>query len=295
MRESDPDKRIGNGRLEAAERETLSRRISDALDLPMAVLAFAWVGITVAELTVATDPEAAPRLYQLDALIWLAFVADFALEFAIAPDKLRYLKRNWLVAVSVAVPAFSVFRLVRAIQILRAFSLARLTFAATRFARAAADIMSQHLFGYVLLVLAAITLLGAAGVYFFDRDQPDSAFSSFWYTVYWSAAMVTTLNFGPEPATLEGRLVALGLRVSGVAFFGYVAATLASYFVGERLDPTRGRPAPLAGKIDALRAEVAALGRRIGLLERRTARANRAARSRDTSRRGDGRRRRPRR
>jgi hypothetical protein len=47
--------------------------------------------------------------------------------------------------------------------------------------------------------------------------------------------MATTVNFGPEPELLPGRIIALLLRVCGVGFFGYVAGGLASRLFGVRL------------------------------------------------------------
>ena len=283
MREEPPDRPRPPNQPDY-QRQQLSERVSNALDLPMAILACVWVVITAVELALAVEREEAPQLYLLDSVIWLLFLADFLLELAIAPDRPRYLRSNWLTAISVLIPAFSVFRFARAIPLIRTLSLARIGFAASRFARATATILSQNLFGYVLLLLGAITLLGAAGVYFFDRDAPGSPFTTFCYTLYWTACMVTTINAGPEPVTFEGRIVALALRVSGLAFFGYIAGALASYFVGERIGSGPDRRHKLADEVAALGAEVSSLRRQIDALRRAVAPSGRAGRSPSTDR-----------
>ena len=46
-------------------------------------------------------------------VVWIIFILDFAIEFTLAPRKLRYLKSNWLTAVSLLVPALRVLRIIR--------------------------------------------------------------------------------------------------------------------------------------------------------------------------------------
>jgi voltage-gated potassium channel len=53
------------------------------------------------------------RLAVLSEAIGILFGIDFALEFLIAPKKLMYLKKHWLVGVSLAVPALRVIRFAR--------------------------------------------------------------------------------------------------------------------------------------------------------------------------------------
>ena len=81
--------------------------------------------------------------------------------------------------------------------------------------------------------------------------------------------VMTTMGSQYWPQTGEGRLLCLLLSLYAFAVFGYVTATLATYFVGrdaERAD------AGLAGadQIAALRQEVAALREEIRGLARRS-------------------------
>lgn len=52
-----------------------------------------------------------PGLQTLNDLIWVAFVMQFAVEFLAAPSKRLYLRRRWLTAVSLALPAARLLRL----------------------------------------------------------------------------------------------------------------------------------------------------------------------------------------
>jgi voltage-gated potassium channel len=72
-----------------------------------------------------------------------------------------------------------------------------------------------------------------------------AGFESYGEALWWTATVITTI--GPEywPRTLEGRTLAFLLFVYAFAIFGYITATIASYFVSqdvrrqERRGPTR--------------------------------------------------------
>jgi voltage-gated potassium channel len=79
---------------------------------------------------------------------------------------------------------------------------------------------------------------------------------------------VTTVGYGDRfPTTAEGRLVAVGLMVTGIALLGVVTAALASWFVEKVAEVqaseqrTESEVATLVDEVRALRAEVAALRR----------------------------------
>ncbi len=45
--------------------------------------------------------------------------------------------------------------------------------------------------------------------------------------------LVTTINVGEEPLSVEGRIIGMLLRLVGLATFGFVTASIASLFIGE--------------------------------------------------------------
>src|SRR3954467_12716199 len=100
----------------AAQRQRLLRQVAGALDRPMTFLAFVWLGLLILDLTRGLTGW----LAALNNLIWGLFVAHFAVEFALAPDRGRYLRRNWLTAVALLLPALRVLRIFRAFRALRA-------------------------------------------------------------------------------------------------------------------------------------------------------------------------------
>jgi voltage-gated potassium channel len=196
------------------------------------------------------------------------FVAHFVVEFALAPRKLAYLRRNWLTAVSLLLPALRAVRVVRAVRALRALRGARIlrvVSSANRGMRALGRIMGRRGLGYVVALTLAVNVLGAAGIYAFEHEAPDTAVPSYGVALWWTAMTLTTMGADFFPRTPEGRVLALLLAIYGFAVFGYVTASIASLFVARDAADDVGELAG-AGQIEALRREVAALGSRLDAL-----------------------------
>ena len=77
--------------------------------------------------------------------------------------------------------------------------------------------------------------------------------------------LVAASELGERPATVEGRIVALGLAIYGMAVFGYITAALASTFVGSKAradaEAAEDRAVQVERRLDQLHAELAALRR----------------------------------
>ena len=131
-------------------RRSLQRRISDWLDLPLAVLALIWTGLVVVELAFTLPPGVSQRILQVDFAIWLVFALVFFTEFFLAPDKLGYLRSNPLTALAVLLPFTRAVRLIRLAAVLRSISLVRLVTVTNRATVAIAEIFSENQFHRLL-------------------------------------------------------------------------------------------------------------------------------------------------
>ena len=160
------------------ERGRLLRQLATALDRPMTLLAFVWLGLLILDLTRGLTGW----LAALNNLIWGLFIAHFAVEFVLAPDKVRYLRKNWLTAIALLLPALRVLRIFRAFRALRAAravrgtGLLRVVTSLNRGMGALRKALRRRGFGYVTAVTALVTFAGAAGMYSFEnpgalRDQ----------------------------------------------------------------------------------------------------------------------------
>lgn len=259
------------------ERYELLRRVEEFLEAPMLVLAFVWLALLVVELIWGES-----LLFEsVGTIIWIIFVLDFAMEFALAPGKIAYLKSNWLTALALVVPAlrlfrvFRVFRLLRLARVGRSFRLLRVVSSLNRGMRALGASLSRRGFGYVIALTMLVTFTGAAGMYAFESGSP-GGMKSYGEALWWTAMVLTTMGSQYWPETAEGRVLCVFLALYGFAVFGYVTATLATFFIGRDADNDE---AELAGgrQLAALREEVIALREEL----RRTAAASSVVVKRD--------------
>jgi voltage-gated potassium channel len=218
------------------ERWKLTARLVRTLEAPMLVLSFAWTVLLIVEFTAGLSHG----LQVLNDVIWGAFVAQFGLEFLIAPAKRLYLRRRWVTVLSLALPAFRLLRLVRAARVarlartVRGLRLARLLGAINRSMRALAVGLGRRGLGYIVLVTLLVTITGAAGMYRFELDAPGGpGFADYGTAVWWTAMLLTTMGSDYWPRTPEGRVLCLLLAIYAFAVFGYVTAAIAAYFVGK--------------------------------------------------------------
>ena len=214
-----------------AQRASLVRRLELRLDRPLAVLGIVWLALLVVELTLGLGPF----LTGVGIFIWAVFVIDFVVKFFLAPKKITYLRRNWLSAISLAIPALRVVRALRvlyAARAIRGLRLLRLLASWNRGMRALGVAMRRRGLGYVLLLTLLILISGAGGMYAFERDaQSAQGINDYGTALWWTAMILTTMGSEYWPKTVEGRLLCLLLALYGFAIFGYLTAALASFFI----------------------------------------------------------------
>lgn len=243
------------------QRYAVLHRFEDWLETPMLVLGFAWLVLLVIELT----SHLGPGLQFVGTVIWVVFIADFLLKLALTPNKWAYFKANWLTVLALLVPALRVFRIARAVRILRVgravrgIRLLRVVSSVNRGMKALGAAMQRRGFGYVVLLTLIVAVAGAAGMYFFERDLPQGpGFDSFGTALWWTAMLMTTLGSDYWPLSAEGRILCFMLALYAFAVFGYVTATLATFFIGRDADNEDAEIAS-ARSIAELRQEISAL------------------------------------
>ncbi|MGZ8899922.1 MAG: ion transporter [Limisphaerales bacterium] len=239
------------------ERLGILRQLEDWLELPMVILGFVWLLLLVLEFSTTWGA----RLEPISNSIWILFILDFLLKFTIAPHKLRYLQKNWLTLIALAVPALRVFRIFRAIRALRAvravrgIRLLRVVSSVNRGMKGLGHVLGRRGFGYAITLTVLVILAGSAGIYAFEREHGLKDFGS---ALWWTAMLITTMGSEYWPRTVEGRILCLLLSIYAFAVFGYVTASLASLFM-ENDARSEGSELPAASQIDQVRNEVAAL------------------------------------
>ena len=217
--------------------------IERLLDPAMIVLALVWLGLLIIELVTGLTPT----LSLIGTIIWIIFIADFVLRLLIAPDRSLYLKRQWLTAISLVVPALRAFRIVRALRVLK------LATSVNRGVRALGLALRQHGFAYVLAATLLVIIAGATGIWVFERGQPGGP-ASYSDALWWTAMIITTLGSDYWPQTTEGRVLCFLIALYALSVFGYITATIATYFLGDRA--RRSELMMLQKEIAGLREEI---------------------------------------
>lgn len=201
--------------------------------------------------------------------IWVAFLVDFAVRFVVAPAKVAFLRANWLTVLSLALPFLRPLRALRAARALRSLSLVRLIGGLNRGMRVLRRVTRGRQFAYVGALTIVMTVAGAVGVLSFDRGVEGAPIQTFGDALWWSSAMVTTINNELYAVSAEARVIAILLRVFAVSVFGFITASIASYFIGRDAEERERPPAPASPTdLAAVAAELSALREEIALLRR---------------------------
>ena len=234
------------------------------LTVPMALLSLAWLLIVVWEL-VSGSTE---LLTTVGTAIWIVFIVEFAIRFALAPDKYPFLKSNWVTVLALAVPALRLFRalsFLRAARALRGIRLVRIVGTANRSMNALKASLERRGFGYVTGLTVLVIGLGAAGMLNFENAREvQGGFRDYGDALWWTGMLIASIGTDFWPATTEGRLLAMLLALYGLAMFGYITATFASFFVGRDAEAAAGPVAAgrdlkrVLKEVRAIRAELAA-------------------------------------
>ncbi len=240
------------------------QQLDDWLEMPMVVLGFVWLALLVVELIWGMIP----LLDAISTTIWIIFIFDFILRFSISPRKFNYLKNNWLIGISLLVPALRVFRFVRVLRLARvaratrSLRLLRIVGSLNRGMRALRITMNRRNFGYVLGLTLIVTFVGAAGMYAFESDLPDGGIKSYSNALWWTAMLMITYGGDYSPQTAQGRVLCFILALYAFTVFGYFTAAIATFFIGRDAEDDEASVASsksiiaLHEEIKALRAEI---------------------------------------
>lgn len=249
------------------ERFEVLQQLEDWLELPLLILGFAWLALLVIELAFGLTPP----LEAASTVIWIVFILDFVVKLILAPRKLAYLRANWLTVLALLVPALRVLRFARVLRLVRAaraargIRLFRMLTSLNRGMRALRASLRRRGVAYVTLLTVLVALMGAAGMYAFEKRAEGGEIESYGDALWWTAMLLTTLGSEKWPQTGAGRTLCFGLALYAFAVFGYLTAALASYFVDRDAEAAEGAVAgtqalrDLQAEVAALRAEIHAL------------------------------------
>lgn len=206
----------------AAKAEALAR-FERHTAVPMMVLAVLIVPLLVAPLVLRLAPETRSALVATEWLIWAAFAAEYLIRLYLAPEKWAFVKANKVDLLVVVVP------LLRPLRLLRAF---RAVVYLARGVDAFKDVLTRHKLHYALAVTTVVVAGAGLLAHSFERGVADSNIKTVPDGLWWAITTATTVGYGDRfPTTAGGRGLGVLLMVVGVALFGFLAGSLASFLV----------------------------------------------------------------
>jgi voltage-gated potassium channel len=241
--------------IQETERWQALHQLEEWIETPMVFLSFVWLSLVVLELVWTTS-----GVFEfLGTAIWIVFVAEFALKFTLAPDKLQFLRKNPITIIALVAPAFRFLRALRFLRLARGLRLVRVVGTANRGFNALRKSFGRRGLGYVIATTALVIGLGAAGMLAFEAaGEVPEGFTSYADALWWTAMLVATMGSDFWPVTAEGRMLTLLLSLYGFAVFGYITASFATFFIGQEARSENGC-ADVASELAALRQEIAFL------------------------------------
>ncbi len=187
-------------------------------------------------------------------VVWGAFAVDYLVRLWLTGDRKRFLRTHWLDLCAVALPLLQPLRLLRLVSTLMLVG---------RRARMASQI---RLTTYVVGAVVGLLMFGSLAVLSVERDAPDGNIRTLGDALWWSFTTMTTVGYGDHsPTTGWGRVLAVGLMLSGIALLGVVTANIAAWFIArfEKDDVAERRQTEairlLTEEVRALRRQVAEL------------------------------------
>ncbi|MEW1771910.1 potassium channel family protein [Streptomyces sp. NPDC086777] len=187
-------------------------------------------------------------------VVWGSFAVDYLIRLALAPRRREFVRTHWIDLCAVVLPLLQPLRLLRLVATLMLVG---------RRARMASQI---RLTTYVVGAVIGLLMFGSLAVLSVERDSPNGNIRTLGDALWWSFTTMTTVGYGDHaPTTGLGRMIAVGLMLSGIALLGVVTANIATWFIArfEKDDVEERRQteaiALLTEEVRALRAEVTAL------------------------------------
>ncbi|MBT9257509.1 potassium channel family protein [Phycicoccus sp. MAQZ13P-2] len=192
---------------------------------------------------------------------WAAFLVDYLVRLRLASHKVEFVRHNLLDLAVVVLPLLRPLRLLRLVTLLAVLN------------RKAGGSLRGRVSVYVAGAAVMVILVASLAELQAERGAPGALIRTFGDALWWAATTVTTVGYGDlHPVTTQGRWVAVGLMLAGIALIGVVTATFASWLIEQVQDIEEASRAATAQDVETLSEQITRLQRTVDEL-----RAERAA------------------
>jgi len=212
-------------------------RFSDAVEVPLTVLAVLWLPVLVVPLVVRVSAGTGDVLDGIDYLVWAVFVVEYLVKLYLSPSRWQFFRRHLVDLAVIAVPVLRPLRALRLLRLLRLVTLGRAGLILASALKRARELLTHNGLHFVLLSVLTIVGVCSAVELAFEQHAPGSNIHNFGDALWWAIVTVTTVGYGDKyPVTAGGRGVAVVLMLTGIGLVGVLSATVASYFVGQQAE-----------------------------------------------------------
>lgn len=196
------------------------------------VLSLVVIVALVAEALVALPREVSLVIQMFDLTACFLFLMDFCVRFRHAPNKRVFMKTGWIDLVA-CIPNVDVLRIARLARILRVIQLLRGLRIGHRLLRHVL-LKNPQAAGYSIALTTILLVAFASVSILIVESGPDANIHTAEDAIWWSVSTITTVGYGDRfPVSVEGRIIAMVLMISGVGLFGALSGTVASFFIGK--------------------------------------------------------------
>jgi voltage-gated potassium channel len=197
-------------------------------------------------------------LTAIDYLTWAFFVIDYVVRVSMAHPRGTYVLRNVADLLMLALPVLRPLRLLRLLILLKILN------------RRAIESLHGRVIIYAAATSTLVVFSAALAELDAERGHSGAHIETFGASLWWSVATLTTVGYGDYyPVTTQGRFVAVGLMLAGIAVLGVVTASFATWLI-ERVRATDIETAAATRRdIYVLHDEIAALTQLVSRLEQR--------------------------
>lgn len=194
-----------------------------------------------------TPLEVATACWVVEWVTWVAFLVDYLARLSLSRGRRRFILGNWFDLLVIALPMLRPLRLLRLITVISMVN------------KRAVISFRGRVGAYVAGAAVLLGFVGALAVLEVERTDPAANIHTVGDAFWWSAVTISTVGYGDlYPVTPEGRALAVGLIVCGIAVLGAVTGMLASWIV-QKVGEAQSGTAGLQAEVRALRQELALL------------------------------------
>src|SRR4051812_4507399 len=209
---------------------------------------------------------------------WIVFVVDLVAQRRIVPDYLHQRRGRFdLAVVLITFPYYLIPGVSGGSAILLLVRLGRVV--RVLLATAGLRRFGARL-GKVAMLAAAVVLVASVAAYQAEHAT-NQGFATVGDALWWGVVTLTTVGYGDiVPHTAAGRIAGVAIMFTGIGVLGVLAGSLAELFHLDDQPPPataagKGTPVPVHAELEALRAELQSVERRLGDLVARARAADR--------------------